>query len=59
MQATSYQYSVLSVDIQYISCSTNLEQLWVVSAQLLEQSREEGWVLLDDLSHLLELWLIP
>ena len=36
-----------------------LQQLWVVSAQLLQQGWQEGWVLLDDLSHLLELWLIP
>lgn len=36
-----------------------LQQLWVVSSQLLQQSWEEGWVLLDDLSHLLELRLVP
>ena len=36
-----------------------LQQLWVVSSQLLQQRWEEGWVLLDDLSHLLELRLVP
>lgn len=36
-----------------------LQQLRVVSAQLLQQGWQEGWVLLDDLSHLLELRLIP
>lgn len=36
-----------------------LQQLWVVSPELLQQGWQEGWVLLDDLSHLLELRLVP
>lgn len=36
-----------------------LQQLGVVPAELLQQGRQEGWVLLDDLPHLLELRLVP
>ncbi len=36
-----------------------LQQLRVVSAQLLQQGWQEGWVLLNDLSHLLKLRLVP
>lgn len=37
----------------------HLQELWVVSAQLLQQCRQERRVLLDDLPHLLELRLVP
>lgn len=39
--------------------SAHLQELRVVSAQLLQQCRQERRVLLDDLPHLLELWLVP
>lgn len=40
--------------------STNhLQELRVVTAQLLQQCREECRVLLDNLTHLLELRLVP
>ena len=36
-----------------------LQELWVLLAQLLEQGRQQSRVLLDHLSHVLELGLLP
>lgn len=37
----------------------HLQKLWVFLAQLLKQGRQQRWVLLNHLPHILELGLVP
>lgn len=59
MYERSYGHHPDRLTRREVLSSTHLQELRVVSTQLLQQGGKEGGVLLDDLSHLLELRLVP